>query len=322
MVILGCREKSFASRNLGLIIMNQSPEKSPTPLAPHRPLEAFYSAPSARSRFVNDLFDATAPDYDWISGVMSLWTDRWYRKQALVRSGLRPGMRLLDVASGTGLMAEAAVGLGLEPAAVAGIDPSRGMLEQNRQRNPVALLQGRGENLPFRSATFDFVCMGYALRHVDDLRKLFGEFRRVLRPGGRLLILEITRPSSAMGLRLMQFYMRKLVPLMGRLRNRSVSTEKMLEYYWATIAECVDPAVILAALEEEGFQDVRRKTVGPLLSEYVACEREVREPDHIRLSSPDSPPGRGWSFAACIDLLNLRGVASARLAGQVPPSTP
>src|SRR5271170_5199342 len=179
--------------------MNEQYDLPATPLSPHRPLDEFYAAPAARQNFVNELFDEAAPDYDWVSGMMSFWSDRFYRKDALRKAGLRSEMRLLDVASGTGLMIKAALELGVNPAQVTGVDPSCGMLAQNRGRNPpaVTLLEGKGENLPCANATFDFVSMGYALRHVEDLRKLFGEFHRVLRPDGLVLILEITRPKSA-----------------------------------------------------------------------------------------------------------------------------
>jgi demethylmenaquinone methyltransferase / 2-methoxy-6-polyprenyl-1,4-benzoquinol methylase len=242
------------------------------PLSPHRPLPEFYSAPTARQNFVNELFDEAAPDYDWVSGMMSFWSDRFYRKDALRKAGLTGGMKLLDVASGTGLMIKAALELGVNPAQIIGVDPSRGMLAQNRERNPatVTLLEGKGENLPSVDATFDFVSMGYALRHVEDLRKLFGEFHRVLKPGGRVLILEITRPKSAVALHLMRFYMQKIVPRIGWLCHRNKSTAKLMQYYWATIEECVSPAVILSALEAGGFKNVKRTTTGAVLSEYVA----------------------------------------------------
>lgn len=245
-------------------------EPTRSTLPPHRPLNEFYGAPAERPQFVNELFDQAAPDYDRLSGLLSLWTDRWYRRQALTRAGLRAGMKLLDVATGTGLVVQAALKLGLPPADICGLDPSQGMLARNRARHPVTLLQGRGEQLPFPDGSFDFVTMGYALRHVDDLRRLFGEFWRVLRPGGRLLILEITRPRSRIGFALMQWFMRRLLPALLRWSRRSASSTRLLEYYWVTIAECVPPAEILDALHAEGWSDVRRVTFGPLLSEYTA----------------------------------------------------
>jgi demethylmenaquinone methyltransferase/2-methoxy-6-polyprenyl-1,4-benzoquinol methylase len=85
-----------------------------------------------------------------------------------------------------------------------------------------------------------------------------------------VLILEITRPNSAVALHLMRFYMQKLVPRLGWLRRRNRSTARLMEYYWATIEECVPPPVILSALEASGFRQVKRTTTGAVLSEYVA----------------------------------------------------
>lgn len=240
------------------------------PLSPHRQLSEFYPTSVPRQSFVNELFDEAAPDYDWVSGVMSFGSDRFYRRDALRRAGLKDGMRLLDVASGTGLMIKAALALGVAPGLITGVDPSKGMLAQNRERYPVTLLEGRGEALPCPDAAFDFVTMGYALRHVEDLNKLFAEFRRVLKPEGKVLILEITRPANRVALGLMRLYMQKLLPAISWLRRRNRTTAKLMQYYWATIEECVPPPVILSALAASGFKEVKRATTGVVLSEYVA----------------------------------------------------
>jgi demethylmenaquinone methyltransferase/2-methoxy-6-polyprenyl-1,4-benzoquinol methylase len=250
--------------------MNEEPSATAKSLSPHRPLSEFYATPAARQGFVNELFDEAAPDYDWVSRMMSFGTDQFYRRDALRRAGWTNRMRLMDVASGTGLMIKAALELGADPSLVTGVDPSQGMLAENRKRNPVTLLEGTGEALPCADAAFDFLCMGYALRHVEDLGRLFAEFRRVLRPGGKVLILEITRPTNPVTLPLIRFYMQQLVPRIGWLRRRNKSTVKLMQYYWATIAECVPPAVILSALEAGGFKNVKRVVRNGILSEYVA----------------------------------------------------
>jgi demethylmenaquinone methyltransferase/2-methoxy-6-polyprenyl-1,4-benzoquinol methylase len=247
-----------------------SPNLPPTALSPHRPLPEFYPATAERQSFVNGLFNEAAPDYDWVNRVMSFGSDRRYRRQSLQRAGLRPGMRFLDVATGTGLMIKAALELGLDSAHVTGVDPSRGMLDENRRHHPVTLLECRGECLPCLDASFDFLCMGYALRHVEDLHALFGEFHRVLRPGGRVLILEITRPANPLAFQLARLYIQRLLPFLGWLRRRNQSTAQLMKYYWATIAECVPPPVILSALTAQGFGEVQRTTTGPILSEYTA----------------------------------------------------
>ena len=240
-------------------------------IAPHPALTEFYPAPAARARFVSDLFDRAAHDYDRMSRALSLGTDRRYRRWVLQQAGLKPGMRMLDVATGTGLVAQAALDSGLARADVVGLDASRGMLEENRKRRPLQLIQGFGEALPFRAATFDFIVMGYALRHVEDLAALFAEFDRVLRKPGQVLILEISRPSSRLGFVLMRFYMQRLLPFLTR-STRSPESARLMEYYWATIAECVPPVSILSALSKAGFRPVERKTRGGILSEFLATK--------------------------------------------------
>lgn len=239
-------------------------------LAPHGTLSGFYGSTQERARYVQGLFDRGAPEYNWVSRMMSLGTDRGYRRYALRRAGITAASRVLDVATGTGLVARAIMECGVPEEAVVGLDPSRGMLEENRRSQRVRLVQGLGERLPFRDGRFDQVVMGYALRHVEDLGLLFGEFRRVLRPGGRVLILEISRPRSRWGCALLSFYMRRFFPVLARISGRSRVTGEMMDYYWATIAGCVPPERIVEALAQAGLEQVRRATTGPVLSDYVA----------------------------------------------------
>jgi demethylmenaquinone methyltransferase / 2-methoxy-6-polyprenyl-1,4-benzoquinol methylase len=239
-------------------------------IRPHRDLLEFYGSREERAEFVSQLFDNTARHYDWISGALSFGTGSRYRKTALHRAGLKPGMRLLDVATGTGLVAEAALGLGISSSDLIGLDPSRGMLTENRQRRAISLVQGRGESLPFPDRTFDFISMGYALRHVEDLRLLFGEFRRVLRPGGRLLILEISRPESRLAFAFARVYMGIMLPALVRLFTSGPEAGRLIEFYWATIAECVSPKTIVDALTAAGLTEVERRKLGGMLNDYLA----------------------------------------------------
>jgi demethylmenaquinone methyltransferase / 2-methoxy-6-polyprenyl-1,4-benzoquinol methylase len=242
-------------------------------MVPHGDLTRFYDGAEARAKYVRDLFDRGAPEYNWVSRLMSFGTDRGYRRQALRRAGVTRASRVLDVATGTGLVARAIMECGVGRGAIVGLDPSRGMLAENQRNERVQLVQGLGERLPFRDGTFDFVVMGYALRHVADLALLFGEFRRVLRPGGRVLILEITRPKSRWGCAMLGFYMRRLFPVIARLGGGSRVSSEMIDYYWATIEGCVSPERIIEALVSAGMERVERATTGPLLSDYVAVRR-------------------------------------------------
>lgn len=240
------------------------------PLPPHPPLAQYAEAPAARQRYVNALFDTGAPFYDRIASAMSFGTGGWYRRDSLRRHGLAPGHRLLDVATGTGLVARAAADILGAQGRVIGLDPSRGMLNESQRNGSACLVQGVGEALPFADATFDFVTMGYAMRHVPDLEMAFREYRRVLRRGGRVLILEISRPQSAIGFALARMYFRGLVPLVARIGTRSAGAEDMMKYYWDTIDQCVPPAAIVGALATAGFDNPQRIVSGGIFSEYVA----------------------------------------------------
>jgi demethylmenaquinone methyltransferase/2-methoxy-6-polyprenyl-1,4-benzoquinol methylase len=240
----------------------------PAPTRPHDTLREYYGADEARQGYINTLFDDTAQHYDWICRAMSLGSGQMYRKMTLERVGLQPGMRLLDVATGTGLVARSALDILGRPSAVVGLDPSQGMLRECRRLLPVSLVKGRGEILPCRDGTFDRLSMGYALRHVPDLLTTFREYRRVLKAGGQVLILEITRPRSAVGRFFVGLYLKQIVPLVARLGTRSPKAQTLMRYYWDTIDHCVSPEVILDTLTRAGFAAVDRLVMGGILSEY------------------------------------------------------
>ena len=176
------------------------------------------------------------------------------------------------MATGTGLVARAARHLLREPGAVIGLDPSSGMLREARKALSIPLVQGTVEALPFDDDRFDFLSMGYALRHVSELGTAFRECRRVLKPNGRLLLLEISRPPSAAGRWLLRIHLQKLLPLITRLATRSASAELLMKYYWDTIAECVSAETILEALRASGFVQVERRVRGGFLSEYTGVK--------------------------------------------------
>jgi demethylmenaquinone methyltransferase/2-methoxy-6-polyprenyl-1,4-benzoquinol methylase len=239
-------------------------------MPPHPPLAEFYPRAESRAGFVADLFDGAAADYEWIDAVLSLGTGRRYRREALERAGARAGMRLLDVATGTGLMAGAALELGIEARRLVGLDPSHGMLRQHRRRRRTRLVGGRGEELPFAAGAFDLVTMGYALRHVSDLGALFAQFHRVLRPDGRVLLLEISRPATGAARLLLRLYLHTLAPLLIRAATGRRRPAQMMRYFWATIENCVPPPAILASLAAAGFGETERRGAAGFLSEFVA----------------------------------------------------
>jgi demethylmenaquinone methyltransferase/2-methoxy-6-polyprenyl-1,4-benzoquinol methylase len=255
--------------------MSTSNEPGVSRPAPHPPLEKYYPGEAQRRGFVTGIFDRTAAHYDWINRVMSLGSGVRYRRDALRRAGLAPGQHVLDVAIGTGLVARAARDILAGSAPVTGVDLSMGMLAEARKILPISLVQGVAEKLPLADACADFVTMGYALRHVTDLESTFAEYRRVLKPGGTLLILELTRPAAhSATYRLTRFYLRTVVPRLARLGPGGAEAQTLMEYFWDTVDHCVPPAAILAALAASGFSSPRQDVVHRVFSEYVAMNAD------------------------------------------------
>lgn len=235
---------------------------------PHQIIRSRYATAEGKQRYLRQLFNEGAPHYDRIGWIGSLGTGHIYRKRALRRAGLMPGMNVLDVACGTGAVTRAILELLNGSGNVVGVDPSAGMLTQARAHVQAEFLEGEAEALPFPDDSFDFLTMGYALRHVSDLHRAFGEYRRVLRPGGRVLLLEITRPKGGLPLALTRFYFRDLLRWIMMLTGGNKSSREMMAYYWETIDVCVPPEAILTSLRESGFSDVSRRVELGLFSEY------------------------------------------------------
>lgn len=246
--------------------------------APHRPLTDYYASEAERRDFVRNIFDSTAADYDRIEKLLALGTGPWYRHQALLRAGLRPGMRVLDVGIGTGLVARKAALIVGDARLVTGVDPSVGMMNSGDLPAGITLIEGRAEAIPLPDASFDFVSMGYALRHISDFAAACSEFHRVLKPGGRLCLLEITKPEGRVTRWLLKAYMKGLVPLLAAAVGRRSDTARLWRYYWDTIDSCAPPASILATLEAAGFSCVRRHIDNralSILAEYQATKRPI-----------------------------------------------
>ena len=242
--------------------------QSPIPVMP-----AYFKNDAEKSQFLAGMFDSAAPDYDRMESILGFGSGSWYRRQALQRAGLVSGMHVVDVAVGTGLVAREAARIVGDPQRVVGVDPSAGMLHNAKVPAGVRLIEGRAESIPFPDQTFDFLSMGYALRHISSLSVAFQEFQRVLRPGARLCILEITAPRSRIGKALLKAYMRTLVVSVGLLFNRSGNTARLWRYYWDSIEACVPAEGVIATLQHCGFDNVHRQVQHGIFSEFQATRR-------------------------------------------------
>lgn len=248
-------------------------------LRPHTAMPAYYGEGLApRRAFLRREFDDAAVDYDRIESLLAWGSGRWYRREALARAGLAQGMAVCDVGCGTGLVTREALAIVGAHGSVLGVDPSPGMMSEAHLGAGAKMVEGRAEAIPRPDASFDFLVMGYALRHVDDVDASFAEFRRVLRPGARVLVLEITRPEGALARALLKAYMHSVVPLLAGLVARRRGTRRLWRYYWDTIEACIAPPLVLAALERAGFTEVRRHVELGIFSEYTATVPPQRQP--------------------------------------------
>jgi demethylmenaquinone methyltransferase/2-methoxy-6-polyprenyl-1,4-benzoquinol methylase len=247
-------------------MMSPNTQPQPTdgqrPIPPHSPLTNYYGEDAERERYVADLFNKTAKHYNTVEKLFGNG-GLLYRRLALRRAGLRPGMKVLDVAMGTAAVGRGAAKIVGKQGLVVGVDPSPGMLAEAAKVFKGPRVRGYGQALPIKSEHFDFVTMGIALRHVSDLRAAFSEYLRVLKPGGRVWLLEGHVPRSAIGQRVTRFMWKRLIPGMTLVATGSREAKELMDYYWDTVEKAVPPEKITGVLREVGFEDVRAQVTMP-----------------------------------------------------------
>ena len=239
-------------------------------LKPDPRLDAYFSGEEGRRQATREMFDRAAAGYDVAERWTGLGSGPWYRRDVLHRCGLKRGMHVLDVAAGTGLVTVAAHGIVGPGGRVVALDPSPGMLGELRKKLAVETIEGYAEDIPLPDATVDFVSMGYALRHVGDLDRAFAEYFRVLRPGGQVCLMEISRPAGRLGQALLSGYLRGVVPLLARLAGSRADVGRLWEYYGDTIDAAIEPERILSTLRAAGFGEVRCPVTCGIFREYLA----------------------------------------------------
>ncbi len=238
----------------------------------HRPFVrgAWYATPDEKQRFLRRIFDDTAPNYERIARWGWFGTGAAYRRGALLRAGVTPEMRVLDVASGTGPVARSLMEILRSPGQIVCVEPSAGMIAESRKTVPAVHHQTTAERIPEPDASFDFLSMGFALRHVDDLDATFREFRRVLKPGGRALIMEVAPPPSGAGKAAFRLYFKHVLPALSLGITADRKSWRLMRYYYDSMEQMIPHEEILAALRAAGFARVERRTMLGCFAEYLA----------------------------------------------------
>lgn len=231
---------------------------------------SYYNSPAEKQAFLRQIFDRTAPYYEGIARWGWFGTGAAYRRSALLRAGVTPGMRVIDVASGTGPVARALMEILDSPDQIVCVEPSAGMIAESKKTVPAVHHQSTAEALPVADASFDMLVMGFALRHVDDLDATFAEFRRVVKDGGRVLIMDVTIPDHPVGRALFTAYFKHILPTLTQVFSGSREAGRLMRYYWQTMAQMTPRDEVTAILREAGFRDVQHRVLLGCFSEYLA----------------------------------------------------
>jgi len=213
---------------------------------------------------VRGMFDAIAPRYDLVNRVMTFRMDVGWRRRTVAALGLPRGATVVDLACGTGDLCRELATQGLR---AVGADLSFGMLAAARTEAP--LVQGDALRLPLPPGAVDGVTCGFALRNFAGLPPFFAELARVVRPGGRVALLEVAEPPNRL-LRLGHgLYFGKVVPLVGGL----LSDPAAYRYLPRSVAYLPEPGAMLGQLAEAGFVDVERRLLSVGIAQLVTATR-------------------------------------------------
>jgi len=216
---------------------------------------------SDHDRRIAEMFDRVSPRYDRLNRVLSFGTDRSWRRRAIALARLAPSERAVDVGAGTGDLTFALARASAPDSQVIAADLSRGMIEVARRRGPLLAVIASAESLPFADRSLDRVITGFTVRNVGDLPLALREFRRVLRPGGRAVILELSHPRGPLFPALYRFYFERLAPRLAALLGGDAEAYRYLP---RSLKPFPRPDALAQLLLDAGFARVRfeRLTLG------------------------------------------------------------
>ena len=224
----------------------------------------FYEG-QGKEEYIQNIFTVIAKRYDLMNSLLSFNQDRYWRKTAVGACRIKPGQSVLDIGCGTGKLS-LELAKSLTPAGlITGVDICSSMLEvarKNLDKTPygshVKLIQENALNLSFADEIFDVVISGFLLRNTADHQKALREMIRVLKPGGRIVTLELSMPNKAPFSSIYSFYFNYLLPWIGRA---GTGTKSPYRYLPASVRVYPGPDSICQMLKSEGLRNVNYTTL-------------------------------------------------------------
>jgi len=220
-----------------------------------------YNSSAAKKDQVAAMFDNIAPRYDFLNQLLSMGIHKGWRKKAVALLKDSKPMQILDIATGTGDFAIEV--LKLSPRKVTGVDISEGMLQVGKEKikkmgveDKIELRLADSEKLPFSDNTFDAITVGFGVRNFEHLEKGLSSMLRVLKPGGKAVILEFSRPRTFPVKQIYAFYFRYLCPLAGRLFSKD---NRAYTYLNESVMVFPEDKEFLSILEKTGFKQCSQK---------------------------------------------------------------
>lgn len=222
-------------------------------------VKPYYKDDSSKKEEVAEMFNNISGRYDFLNHLLSLGIDKLWRKRAVKELKEINPKRILDIATGTGDFALSS--LRLKPEEVVGVDISQGMLDVGKAKmkkkgvaDIVKMELGDSENLRFESDTFDGITVGFGVRNFENLEKGLADMLRVLRPGGKAIILEFSKPKKFPIKQTFGFYSKRIIPLLGS----SISKDKRAYAYLPeSVAAFPEGDDFLAILKKVGYTQVK-----------------------------------------------------------------
>lgn len=217
------------------------------------------SKPSEKERYVHSLFAGIARRYDLLNTILSLGLDRYWRRRTVELMELKAGDSALDVACGTGMLLLKQASVVGARGEVVGVDFCQPMLDiaraciaGSRYAGIVRLVNANALSLPFPDGSFDGASVGFALRNLPDIHAAIAEMARVVRPGGRVVALEISKPTIPLFRQLFFLYFNYIVPLAGRILSGS---KEPYQYLPESLKPLPNPEEIRRMFTANGLKD-------------------------------------------------------------------